>query len=54
MDEKGSSNRGDDVNEELPHTPDTAGDGRCCLETEFFFKLFLPPLQSVSSIKLLS
>ena len=36
MNEKGPSNRGDGVNEELPHRPDTVCDGGCCLETEIF------------------
>lgn len=30
---KGPSNRGDGVNEELPHRPDTVCDGRRFLET---------------------
>lgn len=36
MNEKGPSNRGDGVNEELPHWPDTVCDGGWCLEIEFF------------------
>lgn len=36
MNEKGPCNRGDDVNEELPHLLDNVCDGGCCLETEFF------------------
>lgn len=36
MNEKRPSNRGDGVNEELPHRPDTVCDGGCFLETEIF------------------
>lgn len=39
MNEKGPSNRGDSVNEELPHRLDTVCDGGCCLEIEFFITL---------------
>lgn len=34
MNEKGPSNRGDGVNEELPHRPDTVCDDRCCVDAE--------------------
>lgn len=34
MNERGPGNRGDGVNEELPHRPDTVRDGRCCSESE--------------------
>lgn len=36
MNEKGASNRGDGVYEELPHQSDNAHDGRCCLVTGFW------------------
>lgn len=36
MNENGPCNRGDGVNEELPHQSDPVCDSRCCLETDFW------------------
>lgn len=45
MNEKGPSNCGDGVNEELPHRPDTVCDGGCCLE--IFRTVIILPSSSV-------
>ena len=56
MNEKGLSNRGDGVNEELPHRSDTICDGGSCLETEFWIasSSSLPSSSVLSLLQLLS